>query len=38
MSEARDLVTDQDIDPVDLAWIEANLEEYQALLEYLRDH
>jgi hypothetical protein len=27
MSEARDLATDQDIDPVDLAWLEAALEE-----------
>lgn len=38
MSEARDLVTDQDIDAADLAWLEATLEEYEALLQYLRDH
>jgi hypothetical protein len=38
MPEARNQVTDQDIDPVDLAWLEAALEEYRALLEYLRDH
>lgn len=38
MSEARDFATDQDIDAVDLAWLEATLEDYKALLEYLRDH
>lgn len=38
MSEARDLATDQDIDAADLAWLEATLEEYEALLQYLRDH
>lgn len=38
MSEARDLVTDQSIDAVDLAWLGAALEEYGELLEYLRDH
>lgn len=38
MSEARDLVTDQDIDAADLAWLEATQEEYKALLQYLRDH
>jgi hypothetical protein len=38
MSEARNQVTDQDIDPVDLAWLEGALEEYRELLEYLRDH
>lgn len=38
MSEARDSPTDQDISAVDLAWLEAALEEYKALLQYLRDH
>lgn len=38
MSDARELATDQDIDAVDLAWLEASLEEYRALLQYLRDH
>jgi hypothetical protein len=38
MSEARDLATDRDIDAADLAWLEVALEEYQALLQYLREH
>jgi hypothetical protein len=38
MPEARDLATGQDIDAADLAWLEATLEEYKALLQYLRDH
>ncbi len=38
MFEARDLPTDQEMDAADLAWIEAALEEYKALLQYLREH
>lgn len=38
MSEARDPATDQNIDAADLVWLEATLEEYQTLLQYLRDH
>lgn len=38
MSEARDQGSERGIDSVDLAWLEAALEEYRALLEYLRDH
>lgn len=38
MSEAREVATDQDITAVDLAWLEAALEEYKALLQYLREH
>lgn len=38
MSEARDLATDQDMNAADLAWLEAALEEYKALLQYLREH
>lgn len=38
MSEARKVATDQDITAVDLAWLEAALEEYEALLQYLREH
>jgi len=38
MSEARDLTTDRDIDAVDLSWLEATLEEYASLLQYLREH
>lgn len=38
MSEAREVAKDQDITAVDLAWLEAALEEYKALLQYLREH
>ena len=38
MSEAREVATDQDISAVDLAWLDAALEEYKALLLYLREH
>lgn len=38
MSEASDLATDQDMNAADLAWLEAALEEYKALLQYLREH
>ena len=38
MSEARDLATDPVLEPVDQAWLEARVKEYEALLQYLRDH
>lgn len=38
MTEARDLATDPVLEPVDKAWLEARLKEYEALLQYLRDH
>lgn len=38
MSEARDVATDVEPSQADLAWLDARLEEYQDLLQYLRDH
>ena len=38
MSEARDVATDAELPQVDLAWINARVEEYRDLLQYLRDH
>lgn len=38
MSEARDVATDAELSQADLAWLDARLEEYRDLLQYLRDH
>ncbi len=38
MSDARDLAIDPVLEPVEQAWLEARLKEYEALLKYLRDH
>lgn len=38
MSEARDLAIDSELDQVELDWLNARLEEYRDLLQYLRDH
>jgi hypothetical protein len=38
MSDARDLATDTQLSPTELAWLNARLEEYRELLQYLRDH
>ena len=38
MSDARDLAIDPVLEPVDQAWLEERLKEYEALLQYLRDH
>jgi hypothetical protein len=38
MSEARDLKTNTDLGPSELAWLDERLAEYRDLLEYLRDH
>jgi hypothetical protein len=38
MTEARDLNQDSQLEPDELAWLDARLEEYRELLEYLRDH
>jgi hypothetical protein len=38
MPEARDLATDTELAATEFAWLEARLEEYQDLLQYLRDH
>lgn len=38
MSEARDVATDTDVDAAELAWLDARLEEYRELLQYLREH
>jgi hypothetical protein len=38
MSEARDVATDAELSQAELAWLNARLEEYRDLLEYLRDH
>jgi len=38
MTEARDLNQDSKLEPDELAWLDARLEEYRELLEYLRDH
>lgn len=38
MSEARDVATDTGLSQADLAWLDARLEEYRDLLQYLRDH
>jgi hypothetical protein len=38
MFDARDLATDTELSPTELAWLNARLEEYRALFQYLRDH
>jgi hypothetical protein len=38
MSEAREVATDAGLSQADLAWLDARLEEYRDLLQYLRDH
>lgn len=38
MADARDLGTDSELAPAELAWLNARLEEYRELLQYLRDH
>lgn len=38
VTEARDLTTDTLLEPTDLAWLLARLDEYRDLLEYLREH
>lgn len=38
MSEARDVATDSELSQAHLAWLDARLEEYRDLLQYLRDH
>lgn len=38
MTEARDVARDTDLDAKELAWLNARLEEYRELLQYLRDH
>jgi hypothetical protein len=38
MSEARDIATDTELDASELVWLNARLEEYRDLLQYLREH
>ena len=38
VTEARDLATNSDLEPADLDWLIARLDEYRELLEYLREH
>jgi hypothetical protein len=38
MTEARDPAPVTELEPHELAWLTARLEEYRELLEYLRDH
>ena len=38
MPEARDLATNTELLAAELAWLNARLEEYRDLLQYLRDH
>jgi hypothetical protein len=38
MSDARDLANHTELSPTELAWLNARLEEYRELLQYLRDH
>jgi hypothetical protein len=38
MSESRDVATDKDVDAAELAWLDARIEEYRVLLQYLREH
>lgn len=38
MADARDLATDSELAAAELAWLNARLEEYRELLQYLRDH
>ena len=38
VTEARDLQTTTELEPNELAWLDARLDEYRDLLEYLRDH
>ena len=35
---ARDLASSSELEPADLAWLIARLDEYRDLLEYLREH
>lgn len=38
VTEARDLASSSELEPADLAWLIARLDEYRDLLEYLREH
>lgn len=38
MSEAKDVVTDSNLEPEQLKWLNERLVEYEDLLAYLRDH
>jgi hypothetical protein len=38
VTEARDLAASSPLEPADLAWLNARLDEYRDLLEYLREH
>jgi hypothetical protein len=38
MSEASDVTTDSQLEAADVAWLNARLEEYRDLLDYLREH
>jgi len=38
MSEARGVAPDTGLSQAELAWLDARLEEYRDLLQYLRDH
>jgi len=38
MPEARDIATEAELSQAELAWLDARLEEYRDLLQYLRDH
>jgi hypothetical protein len=38
MSETGDVVTDSNLEPEELEWLNERLVEYEDLLAYLRDH
>jgi len=38
MSEAKYVVTDSNLEPEELKWLNERLVEYEDLLAYLRDH
>jgi hypothetical protein len=38
MTEARDLAPVPELEPKEVEWLNARLNEYRELLEYLRDH
>ncbi len=38
MSETGDVVTDSNLEPAELEWLNERLVEYEDLLAYLRDH
>jgi hypothetical protein len=38
VTEARDLTTGSELEPADIVWLIARLDEYRELLEYLREH